>query len=104
MTVDTTAGRQGVGDHMEAGEEFGPWLGRQLKIANKSQAELAQELNLTRAAVSAWITKRSVPRPTVMAQIARALGTDLGTVHTRTTDTQAGLPVTWYHRPGYQDG
>ncbi|MFD9839759.1 helix-turn-helix transcriptional regulator [[Kitasatospora] papulosa] len=89
---------------MEAGEEFGPWLGRQLKIANKSQAELAQELNLTRAAVSAWITKRSVPRPTVMAQIARALGTDLGTVHTRTTDTQAGLPVTWYHRPGYQDG
>ncbi|MFJ4121971.1 helix-turn-helix transcriptional regulator [[Kitasatospora] papulosa] len=89
---------------MEVGEEFGPWLGRQLKIANKSQAELAQELNLTRAAVSAWITKRSVPRPTVMAQIARALGTDLGTVHTRTTDTQAGLPVTWYHRPGYQDG
>ncbi|MFF3301343.1 helix-turn-helix transcriptional regulator [Streptomyces sp. NPDC002908] len=89
---------------MEAGEEFGPWLGRQLKIANKSQAELAQELNLTRAAVSAWITKRSVPRPTVMAQIAKALGTDLGTVHTRTTDTQAGLPVTWYHRPGYQDG
>jgi hypothetical protein len=28
----------------------------------------------------------------------------VGTVHTRTTDTQAGLPVTWYHRPGYLDG
>lgn len=89
---------------MEVGEEFGPWLARQLKIANKSQTELAQELNLTRAAVSAWITKRSVPRPAVMAEIAQALGTDLGTVHTRTTDTHAGLPVTWYHRPGYQDG
>ncbi|MFE5921013.1 helix-turn-helix domain-containing protein [Streptomyces sp. NPDC056468] len=89
---------------MEAGEEFGPWLARQLKIANKTQAELAEELGLTRAAVSAWITKRSVPRPTVMGEIAKALGTDLGTVHTRTTDTQAGLPVTWYHRPGYQDG
>ncbi|MGX1542854.1 helix-turn-helix domain-containing protein [Streptomyces adustus] len=89
---------------MEAGEEFGPWLSRQLKIAGKTQAELADELGLTRAAVSAWITKRSVPRPTVMGEIAKALGTDLGTVHTRTTDTQAGLPVTWYHRPGYQDG
>jgi transcriptional regulator with XRE-family HTH domain len=89
---------------MEAGEEFGPWLARQLKIANKTQAELAEELGLTRAAVSAWITKRSVPRPTVMGEIAKALGTDLGTVHTRTTDTQVGLPVTWYHRPGYQDG
>ncbi|MGW1001578.1 helix-turn-helix domain-containing protein [Streptomyces sp. NPDC002520] len=89
---------------MEVGEEFGPWLSRQLKLANKTQAELAEELGLTRAAVSAWITKRSVPRPTVMGEIAKALGTDLGTVHTRTTDTQAGLPVTWYHRPGYQDG
>ncbi|MFD5814609.1 helix-turn-helix domain-containing protein [Streptomyces sp. NPDC127038] len=89
---------------MEAGEEFGPWLSRQLKLAGRTQAELADELGLTRAAVSAWITKRSVPRPTVMAEIAKALGTDLGTVHTRTTDTQAGLPVTWYHRPGYQDG
>ncbi|MEU3288241.1 helix-turn-helix domain-containing protein [Streptomyces longwoodensis] len=89
---------------METGEEFGPWLARQLKLAGKTQAELAQELEMTRAAVSAWITGRSTPRPTVMADIAKALGTDLGTVHTRTTDTQAGLPVTWYHRPGYPDG
>ncbi|WP_333774531.1 helix-turn-helix transcriptional regulator [Streptomyces sp. IBSBF 3136] len=89
---------------METGEEFGPWLSRQLALAGKTQAELAEELGLTRAAVSAWITKRSVPRPTVMGEIAKALGTDLGTVHTRTADTQAGLPITWYHRPGYQDG
>ncbi|MFF3447200.1 helix-turn-helix transcriptional regulator [Streptomyces sp. NPDC002667] len=89
---------------MDTGEEFGPWLARQLKLAGKTQAELADELKLTRAAVSAWITGRSTPRPTVMTDIARALGTDVGTVHTRTTDTQAGLPVTWYHRPGYSDG
>ncbi|MFJ3665950.1 helix-turn-helix domain-containing protein [Streptomyces sp. NPDC090106] len=89
---------------METGEEFGPWLARQLKLAGRTQAELAEELQLTRAAVSAWITGRSTPRPTVMADIAKALGTDLGTVHTRTTDTQAGLPITWYHRPGYPDG
>jgi RNA polymerase primary sigma factor len=89
---------------VETGEDFGPWLARQLKLAGKTQAELADELGLTRAAVSAWITGRSTPRPTVMADIAKALGTDLGTVHTRTTDTQAGLPVTWYHRPGHNDG
>ncbi|MFD6998334.1 helix-turn-helix domain-containing protein [Streptomyces mirabilis] len=89
---------------METGEEFGPWLARQLKLAGRTQAELAEELGLTRAAVSAWITGRSTPRPTVMVDIANALGTDVGTVHTRTTDTQAGLPVTWYHRPGYLDG
>lgn len=89
---------------METGEKFGPWLARQLKLAGKTQAELADELNLTRAAVSAWITGRSTPRPTVMTDIAKALGTDVGTVHTRTTDTQAGLPITWYHRPGYPDG
>ncbi|MFF9036806.1 helix-turn-helix domain-containing protein [Streptomyces sp. NPDC014892] len=89
---------------MDTGEEFGPWLARQLKLAGKTQAELAQELKLTRAAISAWITGRSTPRPTVMVEIAKALGTDVGTVHTRTTDTQAGLPVTWYHRPGYPDG
>lgn len=88
---------------METGEEFGPWLARQLKLAGKTQAELADELKLTRAAVSAWITGRSTPRPTVMEDIAKALGTDVGTVHTRTTDTQAGLPVTWYHRRGYPD-
>ncbi|MFJ8191376.1 helix-turn-helix domain-containing protein [Streptomyces sp. NPDC096094] len=89
---------------METGEEFGPWLARQLKLAGKTQAELAKELGLTRAAVSAWIAGRSTPRPTVMTDIASALGTDVGTVHTRTTDTQAGLPLTWYHRPGYPDG
>lgn len=91
------------GWRVETGEEFGPWLARQLKLSGKNQAELAEELGLTRAAVSAWITGRSTPRPTVMIDIAKALGTDLGTVHTRTTDTQAGLPLTWYHRPGYPD-
>lgn len=89
---------------METTEDFGPWLARQLKLAGKTQAELAEELELTRAAVSAWITGRSIPRPTVMTDIAKALGTDIVTVHTRTTDTQAGLPVAWYHRPGYPDG
>jgi RNA polymerase primary sigma factor len=89
---------------VESGEDFGPWLARQLKLADMTQTELAQAVEVTRAAVSAWITGRAAPRPETIERIARALNTDLATVHTRTTDTQAGLPVTWYHRPGYPDG
>ncbi|MET9383434.1 helix-turn-helix transcriptional regulator [Streptomyces sp. NPDC002928] len=89
---------------MEAGEDFGPWLARQLKLADMTQTELAQAVDVTRAAVSAWITGRAAPRPETIERIARALNTDLATVHTRTTDTQAGLPVGWYHRPGHADG
>ncbi|MGW6556925.1 helix-turn-helix domain-containing protein [Streptomyces hydrogenans] len=89
---------------MEAGEDFGPWLARQLKLADMTQTELAVTVDVTRAAVSAWITGRATPRPETIERIARALGTDLATVHTRTTDTRAGLPVGWYHRPGHADG
>ncbi|MFJ6103934.1 helix-turn-helix domain-containing protein [Streptomyces sp. NPDC092359] len=89
---------------MEAGEDFGPWLARQLKLADMTQTELAQAVDVTRAAVSAWITGRATPRPEAIERIARALKTDLVTVHTRTTDTRAGLPVGWYHRPGHVDG
>ncbi|MFJ8508109.1 helix-turn-helix transcriptional regulator [Streptomyces avermitilis] len=89
---------------MEAGEDFGPWLARQLKLADMTQTELAQAVDVTRAAVSAWITGRAAPRSETIERIARALNTDLATMHTRTTDTQAGLPVGWYHRPGHVDG
>ncbi|MFE1012396.1 helix-turn-helix transcriptional regulator [Streptomyces sp. NPDC058794] len=89
---------------MDAGEDFGPWLARQLKLADMTQTELAQEVEVTRAAVSAWITGRAAPRSETIERIARALKTDLATVHTRTTDTQVGLPVGWYHRPGHADG
>lgn len=89
---------------VEAGEDFGPWLARQLKLADMTQTELALAVDVTRAAVSAWITGRATPRPEAIERIARALNTDLATVHTRTADTQAGLPVGWYHRPGHADG
>lgn len=86
------------------GEEFGPWLSRQLKRADMNQQDLAQQIGLTRAAVSAWITGRAVPRDETMRAIADALGTDHGTIHTRTSDAVIGRPVSWYHRPAYADG
>lgn len=89
---------------MDIGEDFGPWLARQLRRAGMSQADLAQAVGLTRAAVSAWITGRAVPREETMREIARAIGADHGTIHTRTTDAVSAGPVTWYHRPGYRDG
>lgn len=88
---------------METGTEFGPWLARQLKLTGKSQTELADEVGVTRAAVSAWVTKRATPRPELAARIAVALGTDVATMHTRNTDTTAGLPLGWYHRPEHAD-
>ncbi|MFC9341172.1 helix-turn-helix domain-containing protein [Streptomyces sp. NPDC057020] len=88
---------------METGTEFGPWLARQLKLTGKSQTELADEIGVTRAAVSAWVTKRATPRPEVAARIAEALGTDMATMSTRNTDTAAGLPIGWYHRPEHAD-
>ncbi|MFF0723205.1 helix-turn-helix domain-containing protein [Streptomyces sp. NPDC004134] len=89
---------------MEAAEDFGPWLARQLRNAKKSQTELAVELGMTRAAVSAWIVGRSVPRDETIRRIAQVLQTDLETIHSRSSDAQAGLPVTWYHRPAPADG
>lgn len=86
------------------GEAFGPWLGRQLRRAGISQAQLAEQLGLTRAAVSAWITGRAEPREETKRAIAEVLGTDTAAVHNRTADVTARLPLQWHHRPAHADG
>jgi transcriptional regulator with XRE-family HTH domain len=86
-----------------AGEAFGPWLGRQLRRAGLTQAELAERLGITRAAVSAWITGRSEPREDTRRAIAAVLGTDAASLHNRTVDV-AHAPPRWHHRPGHADG
>ncbi|WP_327189478.1 helix-turn-helix transcriptional regulator [Streptomyces xinghaiensis] len=88
----------------EGATAFGVWLGRQLRRRDMTQAELAAELGLTRAAVSAWITGRAEPREAVKRDIAEALGTDEWTVHSRTVDVPSNAPVSWYHRPAHADG
>ncbi|MFJ7249144.1 helix-turn-helix domain-containing protein [Kitasatospora sp. NPDC098652] len=85
-------------------EDFGPWLGRQLRRRDMTQAELATAVGVTRAAVSAWITGRATPRPETVRLIADAFGTDLATVYERTSDAVAARPVSWYHRPAHVDG
>lgn len=89
---------------VEQGEAFGPWLGRQLRRATISQAELAKELGITRAAVSAWIVGRAEPRDEHKRAIAQILGIEPEAVNNRTTDISTNLPLTWHHRPAHADG
>ncbi|WP_069172945.1 helix-turn-helix domain-containing protein [Streptomyces griseus] len=89
---------------MEDIEDFGVWLGRQLRRNGMSQAELAQQLKLTRAAVSAWVTGRAQPRAEVMVRIAEILETDVATLLTRDADAGSDRPIGWYHRIAHHDG
>ncbi|MFC7218855.1 helix-turn-helix domain-containing protein [Streptomyces polyrhachis] len=69
-----------------------------------SQTELAERLNLTRAAVSAWINGRAEPREEMKRAIAEVFGVDLATVYERTADVAPSMPLTWHHRPAHTDG
>lgn len=89
---------------MEDIEDFGIWLGRQLRRSGISQADFAVKLGLTRAAVSAWVTGRSRPRPELMVEIAKFLDTDVATLITRDSDAGSDRPIDWYHRIAHQDG
>ncbi|WP_228452471.1 helix-turn-helix domain-containing protein [Streptomyces alkaliterrae] len=69
-----------------------------------SQAEFAQQLGLTRAAVSAWVTGRARPRAALMAGTAGILQSDVATLFARDADAGSARPVSWYHRPAHPDG
>jgi transcriptional regulator with XRE-family HTH domain len=56
-------------------EAFGPWLGRQLRRAGMSQADLADQVGTTRTTVSVWITGLTEPHEETRARIADILAT-----------------------------
>jgi transcriptional regulator with XRE-family HTH domain len=89
---------------MDDAEEFGTWLARQLRREGISQAELAERLDVTRAAVSAWVTGRAEPRPEKLRAIAEAFAVDPATVYNRDEKPVPVTALTWYHRPAYADG
>ncbi|MEU3494470.1 helix-turn-helix transcriptional regulator [Kitasatospora cineracea] len=60
-------------------EKFGTWLGRQLHRAGLTQAEFAEQVGVTRAAVSAWIAGRAVPSPAILPKVAAVLETTVVT-------------------------
>ena len=85
-------------------EEFGPWLGRQLRRKGMTQAELAQRLDVTRAAVSAWVAGRAQPRVENIKKIEQILGLASGSSMTGTDIPDSSANISWHHRLAYADG
>ncbi len=85
-------------------EAFGIWLGRQLRRRGMSQSELAAELDVTRAAVSAWITGRATPRIEKIQAIEEILGLATGSSATRDEAPDSAGSIGWHHRPAHPDG
>lgn len=85
-------------------EDFGRWLGRQLRRTGMNQAQLAEQLGLTRAAVSAWIAGRAEPRNETKTSIAAVLGTSLPAAEARPATVATERPLQWHHRPAHTDG
>lgn len=86
------------------GEEFGPWLTRQLNRMDLSQSDLAARLGLTRAAVSAWVNGRAEPREETKRAIAEVFGANPDLVDSRTSDVSPNRPLRWHHRTAHADG
>ncbi|MGP3686310.1 helix-turn-helix domain-containing protein [Streptomyces sp. IBSNAI002] len=86
------------------GEDFGPWLARQLNRMDMSQSDLAARLGLTRAAVSAWVNGRAEPREETKRSLAEVFGADPDLVDSRTTDISTNRPLRWHHRTAHADG
>lgn len=89
---------------MEEAEPYGVWLGRQLRRRGVSQAELAKDLDVTRAAVSAWITGRAEPRMDKIELIEHRLGLSSGSSFSRSEPLDSAEQLQWYHRPAHEDG
>ena len=85
-------------------EEFGRWLGRQLRRRGMSQADLAERIGVTRAAVSAWITGRAQPRIEKIRAIEEVLGLSSGAAVSRQDPSTSIDDLIWYHRPAHRDG
>lgn len=85
-------------------EAFGAWLGRQLRRKGLSQSDLASALDVTRAAVSAWITGRAMPRVEKIHQIEEVLGLAAGASVTRDETPESSSYVSWHHRLAHSDG
>ncbi|MEY9888438.1 transcriptional regulator with XRE-family HTH domain [Catenulispora sp. MAP5-51] len=86
------------------GDEFGAWLGRQLRRKGMSQADLADELGVTRAAVSAWVTGRAEPRPDKMRALAAVFEVEPSAVFNMEEEPTPLSELAWYHRPAHADG
>lgn len=89
---------------MSEADAFGPWLDRQLRRKGANQADLALDLGVTRAAVSAWVNGRAVPRMDKLRRIETFLGLEFGASMKTTEDTHLAAELGWRHRREHPDG
>lgn len=85
-------------------DAFGRWLNRQLRRTGMSQAQLAERLDVTRAAVSAWINNRATPRDDKWRAIAEIFGADVEVASDRRSDSLTKASLQWQYRPAHADG
>lgn len=84
-------------------EEYGQWLGRQLRRNDMTQSDLALKVGVTRAAVSTWMSGRVMPRVETLQLVESVLGVMPGA--SMTMDETVGRDqLAWYHRPAHRDG
>lgn len=83
---------------------FGAWLGRQLRRKGMTQSDLAAALDVTRAAVSAWITGRATPRIDKLQAIEAILDLPAGSSTTRDEAPESSGYVSWHYRLAHSDG
>ncbi|UTT49880.1 helix-turn-helix domain-containing protein [Rhodococcus gordoniae] len=85
-------------------EDFGRWLRRHLRTSGINQAQFAKQIDVTPAAVSAWISGRSEPRDEKKKTIASALGVPLPEDSDVPVGDRRISHLQWHHRPAHSDG
>ncbi|MCC3767195.1 helix-turn-helix transcriptional regulator [Streptomyces sp. UNOC14_S4] len=83
---------------------FGAWLDRQLARREVSQSQLAAALDVSRAAVSAWVNNRAMPRADKLSAIERYLELVPGASTALDEPERGEVEVQWYHRKAHADG
>ncbi|MCX5382220.1 helix-turn-helix transcriptional regulator [Streptomyces sp. NBC_00083] len=89
---------------MGEGTTFGEWLERQLARRRVQQVDLATELGVSRAAVSAWVNGRAMPRADKLRAIEEYLQLELGASTALDEGPRDGVRLEWYHRSAHRDG
>ncbi|MEV8393964.1 MULTISPECIES: helix-turn-helix transcriptional regulator [unclassified Streptomyces] len=93
-------GERGMG----AVQDFAGWLGGMLRQRDMSQKELAQLVDVTPAAVNAWVNDRSVPRYQKIAAIAEALGVAVEDAVSRRPPESTRSELEWIFQKAPEDG
>ncbi|MFC5724759.1 helix-turn-helix domain-containing protein [Streptomyces gamaensis] len=85
-------------------QDFAEWLVDMLKQRGMSQKALAARIDVTPAAVNAWVFGRSMPRYEKIASIAEALGVSVEDAVNRRPPGASSSELSWIFRKAPADG